>query len=125
MGLFKNVFKRKEGGTFLGNMVRGVARQYSGGLLGNGMMMLKPGQSAKSNNELTSAKVVSALKQGANATVDSLGNMLVNEQPAGEQVVTKAKFVMQKYGVYIAGGVAALVGLFFLTKRKSGGATIR
>lgn len=36
MGWLKNLFKRKKGGTFVGNLIRGVARHYSYGLLGNG-----------------------------------------------------------------------------------------
>jgi hypothetical protein len=40
MGLFKGLFKRKVGGTFLGNLVRGVTNKVSGGVLGNGGMMI-------------------------------------------------------------------------------------
>lgn len=36
MGFFKNIFKRKKGGTFFGNLIRGVASTATGGLLGTG-----------------------------------------------------------------------------------------
>jgi len=32
MGFFKNIFKRKPGGTVVGNLVRGVADNFTGGL---------------------------------------------------------------------------------------------
>lgn len=40
MSFFKNLFKRKPGGTFFGNLLRGVANKATGGLLGNGAMMI-------------------------------------------------------------------------------------
>lgn len=36
MGFFSNLFKRKKGGTFVGNIIRGLANHYSYGVLGNG-----------------------------------------------------------------------------------------
>lgn len=41
MGLFKNLFKRKKGGTLVGNLIRGVANSATGGILGNGSMLIK------------------------------------------------------------------------------------
>lgn len=42
MGFLGKIFKRKEGGTFLGNMIRGVAKTYTGGILGSGAQMKQP-----------------------------------------------------------------------------------
>lgn len=36
MGFFKKLFKRKKGGTFFGNLLRGVAGKATGGILGSG-----------------------------------------------------------------------------------------
>lgn len=36
MGFFKKLFKRKKGGTFFGNLIRGVSNKASGGILGSG-----------------------------------------------------------------------------------------
>lgn len=36
MGFLAKIFKKKPGGTFLGNMIRNVVGKYSGGILGNG-----------------------------------------------------------------------------------------
>lgn len=33
MGLFKNIFKKKPGGTFVGNMLRGIGDKFTGGLV--------------------------------------------------------------------------------------------
>jgi hypothetical protein len=40
MGFLKGLFKRKPGGTLVGNLLRGVAKGASGGILGNGGMMI-------------------------------------------------------------------------------------
>ena len=36
MGFFKNIFKRKKGGTTVGNLIRGVASSVTNGAFGNG-----------------------------------------------------------------------------------------
>jgi len=36
MGFFGRLFRRKRGGTFVGNLIRRVANHYSKGILGNG-----------------------------------------------------------------------------------------
>ncbi len=36
MGFLKNIFKRKEGGTKLGNLLRGTSSALTGGILGSG-----------------------------------------------------------------------------------------
>ncbi|AGO49231.1 structural protein [Cellulophaga phage phi18:4] len=41
MGFFKNIFKKKKGGTFLGNLVRGVSSSATGGILGSGAGLAK------------------------------------------------------------------------------------
>lgn len=41
MGFLGKLFKRKKGGTLVGNLIRGVANTASGGILGNGQQLLK------------------------------------------------------------------------------------
>ena len=36
MGFFNNLFKKKKGGTFVGNLIRGVANTATNGALGTG-----------------------------------------------------------------------------------------
>lgn len=36
MGFFKDIFKKKKGGTFVGNLIRKTAYEASGGLFGSG-----------------------------------------------------------------------------------------
>lgn len=38
--MFKNLFKKKPGGTFFGNMIRVAANKASNGVLGNGANMI-------------------------------------------------------------------------------------
>lgn len=41
MGFFKNIFKKKKGGTFFGNLIRGVSSKATGGILGSGAELAK------------------------------------------------------------------------------------
>jgi hypothetical protein len=43
MSWLKNLFKKKPGGTVFGNMLRGVAKTATGGILGNGANMIPLG----------------------------------------------------------------------------------
>jgi hypothetical protein len=44
MAFLGGLFKRKPGGTMLGNLIRGAANKASGGVLGNGSMMITQDQ---------------------------------------------------------------------------------
>ena len=41
MGFFKKLFKKKRGGSFVGNLIRGVASNATGGILGSGAGLAK------------------------------------------------------------------------------------
>lgn len=41
MGFLSNIFKRKKGGTFVGNLLRGASSAMTGGILGNGSGLAK------------------------------------------------------------------------------------
>lgn len=41
MSFLSKIFKKKKGGTLVGNLIRGVANSASGGILGNGQNMKK------------------------------------------------------------------------------------
>lgn len=60
---FKDLFKKKEGGTFVGNLIRGAANKATGGMLGNGVMLSK-------NATEAIATGVGAGVAAANATAD-------------------------------------------------------
>ena len=64
MGFFKNIFKKKKGGTFVGNLIRGVASTATGGVLGSGAGLAnwEAEQEAKELNALK-AQIASQQKQ--------------------------------------------------------------
>ncbi|OUS02883.1 hypothetical protein A9Q86_02210 [Flavobacteriales bacterium 33_180_T64] len=41
MGFFSKLFKKKRGGSFFGNLIRGVANKATGGILGSGAQLQK------------------------------------------------------------------------------------
>lgn len=112
MGFLKDLFKRKPGGTPLGNTIRGVLNKVSGGILGNGLLM-KQGE----NEPLISDN----LQQATGAALAAANQYAPNMQ-GGQPSPTEKGYVTQmfkQYGMYIIGGLG-LVAVLFLTvfKRK-------
>lgn len=118
---FKDLFKRKEGGTIVGNLLRGAVHQVSGGLLGNGALMLKPGQSTAANNA-NAAKAAGAAAVSftdvANAGGGIVSAPIEQNVKAGATMQTIKNFITKYW--YIALGVVG-VGIYFITKGRSGG----
>lgn len=104
---FFDFLKRKEGGTVVGNILRGVVNNISGGLLGNGALMLKPGQSAQENNQAA----IAAAAAGAQAFKDYKGEGGDN---ADDSIKLGAvKQWIKNNALYI---VAGLAGVYLLIK---------
>lgn len=104
------IFKKKPGGTFLGNVIRGAANKFSGGILGNGAMLSKD-----ANNGLPSTPLfnMDAVKGGV---FDALGSA-VDKSPEVKTAIVHG--VWAKYKFYILGAVATIAGLtIFLTRKK-------
>jgi len=100
------VFKRKEGGTVVGNLLRTAANSASKGILGNGVMMLKPGQT----KEESAAYMQQQLTDGLyNAGAGYVAGKAVNDGKKIDDPTTKTKILK-----YIGIGVGSLVGLILL-----------
>ena len=112
---FKDLFKRKEGGTLVGNIIRTTANSKTGGLLGNGAMMLKPGQTAQQSNN---AMVHAAVKAVNDFQTD------VKNAPNTKPTATSIKdyltlsFIKSKMA-YIIGGLVVIFGVVFYFIRKN------
>lgn len=106
MSFFKDLFKRKPGGTFVGNLIRGVANKASYGLLGNGLFKLKEGESPDESNE--NAK--DAIAQGVAYT----------NKVAGTDGAQKDVFFMylKQYWYYVAVPFGVVV-LYLMSRNKS------
>jgi hypothetical protein len=116
-GLFSRIFKRKPGGTMVGNLIRGVAKGYTGGLLGTGAMRLQEGELPQENN----AKVMSQLGAGAIAFNEAglMGQMPFdpNKSPADNMESGAIfQYIKNKLG-YIVGGIVGLVLILVLLLR--------
>lgn len=91
MGFFKNLFKRKEGGTVVGNLLRGGASAATGGILGSGAGLRKWEQEQQIERQkeinkgyqigqdLVNKVAVPAMGAG-NATDPTIGTSLAIEQ---------------------------------------------
>lgn len=98
MGFFKNIFKRKPGGTVVGNLVRGVADNFSGGLYSSVYPKLSAPVSQPQPITLVKTAPVTVNKDGTTTT-----------QPKNKNLFA-----------WIIGGVALVGGLIALLFRKKG-----
>lgn len=115
---FKDIFKRKEGGTLLGNMVRGVVNNASGGLLGNGALMLKPGQTVAANNT-AAAKAVGASAVTFNAVAGTSSGAAPASGSFGASVKSGAVLQWIKEHWYIVAlPVVGVLAWFIVRKNK-------
>lgn len=88
MSFFKKIFKKKPGGTFVGNILRGVGDKFTGGIYSS----IFPRPAAKAQ---TAAAPTIPAKRPAVSNVDTGGEDWKN------------------WG-YLAGGVVGLGGLYYL-----------
>ena len=116
------IFKSKPGGTFLGNLVRGVANKASGGILGNGVMLAA---SQAQTDAATASAVSLQQKQDAINLTTANAKMVIGSAVAGNSEVKSLLIAgfWAKYKQYvIAGGVviAAYLVYHFTKKPKFG-----
>lgn len=134
MGLFKSIFRRKPGGTMLGNIFRGVAKAIpiAGPLLGNGGMMITAEQAAERAakeaagqtanlpilNDAAKAQIGAGVA-GAYESIVALGQPQGVYNPANPLAPYQAgakDSIVKKYGI-VAGIVAgALVLVLVIVK---------
>lgn len=105
MGFIKKLFKRKPGGTFAGNLIRGVANNLSGGALGNGYFKIPHGATAPqvSNDQAKAAAIKSA--QVFNQEVGQTGKA---PEVTGLKVPAEMQEMMKKYWWIAALGAAVV-----------------
>lgn len=127
MGFLSGLFKRKKGGTKLGNMLRGVASTATGGLLGSGAG-LKAWEESQNLSEIQDLKMQlmkanqpnKGFQAGQNFVTKVALPLTEGGQPnptIGQSVLTES---LKKNWYFIAGGVLALVaGMYFIMKPKS------
>jgi hypothetical protein len=136
MSLFTSLFKRKVGGTFLGNLVRGVVKKIPvvGSLLGNGAMMITKEQAAARDAGEHIPQLTDAVKAQVGAGLAGAYENIVALQQSNSTPLTATPAnplapytggaiaaTSKKYGVIAAvvGGVAVLVLIIVkLFKRK-------
>lgn len=116
-GLFARIFKRKPGGTMVGNLIRSVAKGYTGGLLGNGAMKLQEGETIEDAN----ARLLSQGGSAAIAFNEAWGNPYADGKKSWSENMESGamyQFLKNKLG-YVVGGVVGLVLLIvYAFKRK-------
>lgn len=112
------IFKSKPGGTFLGNLIRGVANKASGGILGNGVMLAASQAQA---DAATAASVSLQQKQDAINVTTANARMVVGSAVAGNPEVKSMLIAgfWAKYKQYVIAGGVAVAGflVYHFTKK--------
>ena len=103
------IFKSKPGGTFTGNLIRGAANKFSGGVLGNGAMM----RNAQNNATKEPLIDVTLVKNGA---YDAIGTAIDNTPHVKKAI---AQTIIEKYWMHALAVVALIVSLTLIIKNKT------
>ena len=75
MGFFKKLFKRKKGGTFFGNLLRGVSSTATGGILGSGSGLAKWEQKQAENEAVSGTNMlIKRQRQKIQQLSEKIGN---------------------------------------------------
>lgn len=133
MGFFSNIFKKKKGGTFVGNLIRGAASTATGGVLGSGAGLARweAEQDAKVMNDLQ--KQIQDLKSyngkqvGSDLVNSAINNGLASKQTSpnmGESIVLTT---LKKHWMWFLGAAVVLVGVlyYFASGNKKGNSKFR
>lgn len=127
MGFFKNLFKKKKGGTFVGNLIRGVASTATGGLLGNGAQLRQWEAEQEAKKDQTILSDLQTLKAQQRANAKNIGSDLLNlaienkmtngqtDPNAGEAVVITT---LKKWWWAVALVFVSFGGVVYLIARK-------
>ena len=129
MGFFKNIFKKKEGGTFVGNLLRGTSSAMTGGLLGSGAELHKWEEEQRAKGLLGSTPPIQ--NQGYNAGQNLVQHVAIpagvdggsTNPKIGESVLL---YSLKKHWWKIALAVLVLVfGVWYLSKPKGNKSTFK
>lgn len=129
MGFFKNIFKRKEGGTAIGNLLRGGASAMTGGMMGNGSGLQKWEQEQELARQRDVFDTMVIQSQTPQTDYKAIGQNLVNEvfvpaaasgsgnsPKAGESILI---YSAKKHWYWVAGFLLAVIGFtWYVTKPK-------
>lgn len=121
MGFFKNIFKKKPGGTFLGNLIRKGANVASGGVLGNGTEL----RAWEAKQEVSQQNQLLQKQQLANDLGTAIGNQakplmakIENSKEVQSAKNTMAMEYLKKNWWKLLIPVALVVGLtYYVAKR--------
>lgn len=127
MGFFGNLFKKKKGGTFFGNLLRGASNIATGGILGSGAQL------AKNDEKLAQAEFEKAKAlenaNSKNSTAFQIGaalgsplkkpfNKVVTESDASKKLQNQQIMAWFKRNwIKIVGGIVSIVAIIFLIKK--------
>lgn len=73
------LFSKKPGGTFFGNLLRGVANKATGGILGNGLNKIELGQT-KTNRKLLSEPIGFSSGRGTTSNPINLAETTISSE---------------------------------------------
>ena len=127
MGFLKNIFKRKKGGTLVGNLLRGVSSAATGGILGSGagLAAWEAKQDQKELEQYRQAQL-DGRQMGANlvnnVAVPAMASANGGNTPGGNKIGQSVFFETLKQKWYYAVGAVLAIGggAYWIGNRKKG-----
>jgi hypothetical protein len=115
MGFFKKLFRRKKGGTFFGNLIRGVTNKFSGGILGQGQDLAKWEQKEYDKQVRNDIRKSNAFIKGQ-SIAQPYADKLNNTQVVKDAKLSLAMSWLKKYRWHI--GIPAVIVVGYLVYNK-------
>lgn len=118
VGLFSNIFKKKPGGTLFGNLLRGAASHFTGGMLGSGANRIELGQT-QTNAQIAAAQAEQmGVAPPPNPALAAAAGVVMSN-PQVQQAAKEAAFAKAKPFLIGGGIIAAIIALVFVLKPKT------
>lgn len=111
MSFLKKIFKAKEGGTLVGNLIRGSASSLTGGLLGQGVMNQAMLAKQNQNQPVLNASA-GALNNALNVALGGALETKEGQKIASEGAKMGIAYYIEKYKLFIM-GVLVTLGVYF------------
>lgn len=123
MGFLSNIFKKKKGGTFVGNLLRGASSSVTGGILGSGAGLAKweAEQAQKEQDayyQQLSKQQIDARQLGQDlvnkVAVPNMAGGGANQPNIGQNVFMET--VKQKWYWFVAAAAGIFGGAYLIAK---------
>lgn len=120
MGFLKNIFKKKKGGTFVGNLLRGASSSVTGGILGSGAGLRRWEDQQRGINPEN--QQMDGRQMGSDFINKGVAPFMANSGGASDPTIGASvlKENLKKNWLYVVAGLGTVIGgTYFITRKAS------